>query len=255
MMREFLGKKIHMIAILFLVVGGLNWLYVALTGGDFVSKLFGKSSLITNGVFFLVGLAALSIAFYRDSYLPFLGETVMPCSLLKEQVPEGADMDVRVTLQPGAKVLYWAAEPSASDLESLNDWRKAYLEFKNAGVTIAGADGVAVLKVRKPQGYTVPMKRELSPHVHYRVCGDHGLLGRVQTVDLEGKEYFENYVSQEESPAEVSEGGAYPIVSPNNALNELNEDAEETARKSLMAETGAMDESPQPAGAPLDAAF
>jgi hypothetical protein len=99
------------------------------------------------------------------------------------------------------------------------------------------------------------MKGVLSPHVHYRVCGDHGMLGRVETVDLDGKEYFADYVSQEEKPAHVEGIQEMPIVKPSEAVNELNEDAERTERQNLMAETGGLDESPQPAGAPLDAAF
>jgi uncharacterized membrane protein YuzA (DUF378 family) len=256
MLSNYMKKKLYMVAILALVIGGINWAIVGFTGGDLISGLFGKRSMLTNAIFVLVGVAALGIAFYRDSYLPFLGETVMPCSILNEQIPEGADTEVSVSgLAPGAKVLYWATEPGTEGLKILQDWRQAYLEFKNAGVTVAGTDGVAVLKVRKPQPYTVPMKGALEAHVHYRVCGSEGMLGRVETVSLGGKELFTNYVEREETPAPVEEPGAEPIVSASDAENLLNEDAERTAKRSLMAQTGALDESPQPAGAPLDTAF
>ena len=133
----------------------------------------------------LVLVSVLSLAFHRSTYLPFLGETVMPCSLLKEQEPEKADYEKHIKIEgPGRKVLYWAAEPDTEHLSTLNDWRKAYLGFHNAGVTTVTADGVAVLKVRKPQPYTVPVKGRLEAHIHYRVCGDNGFLGPVQTVFL-----------------------------------------------------------------------
>jgi uncharacterized membrane protein YuzA (DUF378 family) len=251
----YMQKKLYMIGMLLLVIGGLNWGYLALTGNDAISGLLGKKSLITNAIFLAVGLAAIGIGMYRDSYLPFLGETVFPSSLLKPHAPEGADMSVSVQIQPGAKVLYWAAEPESNDLKTLQNWRDAYLEFKNAGVTIADANGAAELKVRKPQAYTVPMKGELSPHIHYRICGDNGMLGRVNTVDLEGKEFFANYVSSNESPEPVEDIVEQPVIQPSEAMEEINAEAILTAKDNLMPQTGGIDESPQPAGAPLSDAF
>ena len=89
----------------------------------------------------IVGATALYVGLRRDSYLP---ETVLPCSLLQERIPEHADTEVNVSgLEPGAKLLYWAAEPSAMEktdgLANIKDWQRAYLEFANAGVTRADA--------------------------------------------------------------------------------------------------------------------
>ena len=96
-------------------------------------------------------------------------------------------------------MLFWAAEPDTEHLSQLNDWRKAYLGFQNAGVTVVKADGHAVLKVRKPQPYTVPVKGRLEAHIHYRVCGDNGFLGPVQTVFLDEKEPEQKLKEGEES--------------------------------------------------------
>lgn len=251
----YLKKKLHALAILLLVVGGFNCGLLAFTGKDVVSTIFGKGSIVANGIFMAIAVAALSIAFYRDSYLPFLGPSVMPCSLLKEQVPENADFDARVHVKPGAKVLYWASESANKDLESINTWKKAYLGFRNAGVAIADDAGYVTLKVRKPQGYTVPMKGELSPHIHYRQCSDNGFIGRVETVTLDGKEYFENVVSRQEDHAEVQEESEIQYVNPSTALAEVNEVADMTARNSLMSQDGALDEHAVAMGADIDQAF
>ena len=178
------AKRMFMIAMFLVVVGGLNWGVQAATGKDLVSRLVGKRAWIVYG---LVGIAALFIGFARDTYLPFLGETVMPCSLLSDQTPEGADTEVQVHVKPGAKVMFWATEPSTDDLKEVQDWRHAYLGYKNAGVTTADGNGIAVLRVRKPQAYTVGAfnQKELSPHVHYRVCKSAGMLDRVETVFVE----------------------------------------------------------------------
>ncbi len=173
---------LHKAAMVVLIVGALNWLSVGAFGYNAVGKALGAKSIATRGVYILVGVAALLVMFNRDTYLPFLGETVLPCSALPEQLPEGADTQIQVTVEPGAKVLYWAAEPSTEGLKGLVDWRKAYLKFMNVGVVKASAEGVATLHVRNPQPYVVPWKGRLEPHIHFRVCGDSGMMGRIKTV-------------------------------------------------------------------------
>jgi hypothetical protein len=133
----------------------------------------------------LMLLVALWVGLNLYSYLPFLGPTVMPCSLLANRIPEHADTEVRVDgLKPGATVMYWATEPATDGLARIKDWRQAYLDYANAGVTRADGAGVAVLVIRKPQPYTVPVKGRLESHVHWRVCEGGGMLGPVQTTML-----------------------------------------------------------------------
>jgi uncharacterized membrane protein YuzA (DUF378 family) len=253
---HYYRKKLYMFAALLLVIGGLNWGVVALTGGDLVSRIFGRGSVAARGIFFAVALAAAAFLFQRNFYLPFLGEAHIPCSVLKDMTPEGANTSVSVHVRPGAKIVYWAAEPANEDLKSVVDYRAAYLEYKNAGVTTADADGMAELKVRTPQGYVVPLKGMLPPHVHYRVCGERpGFMGPIVTITMDGKEYFANYVSREESDEPVTGIPEYDFVKPRSALEEVNSVAQMTAQKSLMPESGAPDEAPAPGGYDLDAAF
>ncbi|MEP7104832.1 MAG: DUF378 domain-containing protein [Chloroflexota bacterium] len=52
-------KKLDVIAAVLLVVGGLNWGVVAVTGSDLVGALLGSLSPASRAVYLLVGLAAL----------------------------------------------------------------------------------------------------------------------------------------------------------------------------------------------------
>jgi hypothetical protein len=127
-------------------------------------------------------IAALSLVFRRNIYLPFLGETVYPCDNLSEKTPDGAELTVTVTDVPvNAKVVYWAAEPSTGIVG--NPW-DAYGKYKNSGVATANANGTAQLRIRKPTGYKVPSGRELKPHVHYRFCQESGILSSIRTAKL-----------------------------------------------------------------------
>ena len=176
-------RSIHFVAMILVMVGSFNVGILLLTKMNLIQSLLGLT--FARLVYGVIGLAALYVAFQRETYLPFLGETVIPCAVLQEQVPENADTDVSVHgLVPGAKVLYWASEPATDGLARITDWRKAYLEFANAGVAIVDEGGHVVLRIRKPQPYVVPLKGRIETHVHWRTCGDTGFLGPVETTPI-----------------------------------------------------------------------
>jgi uncharacterized membrane protein YuzA (DUF378 family) len=178
--ETYVRKLLFKLAMVLLIVGGINWLLVGLFDVNLVSGIFGNGSF-TTFLYILVGISALVIMFDRDTYLPFLGPMVAPCSVLENREPPGATREVKVIVEPNVKVIYWAAEPASENLKKINSWKQAYLKYDNAGVTTSDGEGVAVLKVRDPQGYKVPLKGALQPHVHYRVCGEAGWMGKINT--------------------------------------------------------------------------
>ena len=164
--KNYLNKLAFKIAISLLIIGGLNWLLVGLFNVNIVSRIFGKS-VLTTFIYILVGVSAVAIMFDRDTYLPFLGPMVVPCSVLEIRDPPGATREVKINVEPNVKIIYWAAEPGSD--EKLNSWKDAYLDYQNAGVTLSNGSGEAVLKIRDPQSYKVPFKGKLAPHVHYQI--------------------------------------------------------------------------------------
>jgi uncharacterized membrane protein YuzA (DUF378 family) len=179
----FYKKLVFKVAIVLLVVGGLNWLLVGVFQWNLVKALFGQG-IIARTIYTLVGIAAIAVMCDRDTYLPFLGPTVLPCSSVPDRTPPGASKTVTVNAPPGSKILFWAAEPEMENLKHIQTWKEAYAGYENAGVTTADSNGQAILKVRAPQAYTVPFKGRLEPHVHFRICESAGMLGRVKTVYL-----------------------------------------------------------------------
>lgn len=81
-------------------------------------------------------------------------------------------------------------------LKDIPSWKGAYLGYENMGVVVADSSGKAVLRIRPPQRYQVPIKGLLEPHVHYRVCEESGWMGRVMTVPVEGAPQVEPFAGE-----------------------------------------------------------
>lgn len=169
-------KFLEMIARLLVAIGAINWGLYGAFKVDLVAKLGNK--LIGKIIYLLIGVAGLYFLFCRDFYLPFLGDSAMPCGSMPVMTPAGANTEVRVTVDPGVNVLFWAAEENDKIKE--NPW-VAYDKGSNAGVAKSDKNGVAVLRVRHPGKYKVPWGSVKESHVHYRVCNNPILLGRVET--------------------------------------------------------------------------
>lgn len=180
-MDDNLRKTLYMYAILFLVIGGINWGLVGTLNRDLVKMLFKNNTNLQNVIYILIGLSALYVAFDRNTYLPFLGDTVLPCSMINETHPEDSTLNVTINTKPDAKVIYWASTPKNRKLMKLQNWKSAYNEFENSGVAIADHDGLAILKLKKPQPYKV-RNMKLDPHIHYRVCNNSGMMDQIKTI-------------------------------------------------------------------------
>jgi uncharacterized membrane protein YuzA (DUF378 family) len=195
-MALYKSKYFHLVNVFLVLVGGLNWLSVLFMKKDAVSSLFGTKSFLTQAIYLLVGVSAVLLFFNRDSYLPFLGESIIPCATIATRVPDNANTDVTMTVPPNTKVIYWAAEPKDASNNTVNTWDKAYMDYSNSGVAVSDAKGIVLLRIRgPPQAYTVPMKGQIKPHIHFRLCEKNGMVGHVQTYFMgDGTiEKFKNY--------------------------------------------------------------
>ena len=181
MTTMYYQKKLYMVVIFIVLIGSVNWLSIGITGQDFVRLVLAPRH--AKWVYILIGLAALPLLFQRDMYLPFLGQTVVPGGALTVKTPQNANDQVTIRTRPGAKVVYWAAEPNPNQGKDLPTPEAAYEEFENSGVVVADATGHAILRFRgPPQAYRVPITGRLEPHVHFRICDENGFMERVQTI-------------------------------------------------------------------------
>lgn len=175
---------IHMIVTGIALFGALHYLSMA-AGFNFAEYLsivfFKKRFPLHTVIYVLFGACALYLVLQRDTWLPFLGETVMPSALVPIKANSG-NTTVSVNVKPGAKVVYWSAKPGSKSDEK--PWvEDAYADYANSGVVQADSNGVAKLSFDKGTDYVVPGGRTISSHVHYREMDlQYGMMGPVQTV-------------------------------------------------------------------------
>jgi len=187
---------VHMILVALVLVGALNWGFHAFGYNlvemlnRFLSGVFKRRLSLNTIIYVVVALSALYLAFQRETWLPFLGDSVLPGAVVPEKKNSG-DTTVDVHVKPGAKVAYWAAKAQESSVgadkpvgteSSVPKVRDAYAHFENSGVVIANDAGVATLVFNKGTSYIVPSGREIKSHVHYREFGEDGMMGPVHSV-------------------------------------------------------------------------
>lgn len=56
-------KTLHWLAVILVIIGGLNWFLVGAFNFDLVAAIFGAMSMISRIVYVLVGLSALLLLF------------------------------------------------------------------------------------------------------------------------------------------------------------------------------------------------
>ena len=182
-----------MVLIALVLVGALNWGFhtfgynLVEMLNRFLSGVFKRRLPLDRIIYIVVAISALILAFQRDTWLPFLGESVLPGAILAVKTNSG-DTTVDVKVKSGTKVAYWAAKPESkpeSDADAKSavpPVKAAYDDFENSGVVVANEQGVAKLVFNKGTSYVVPSGRKLESHVHYREFGEDGMMGPVKSV-------------------------------------------------------------------------
>jgi hypothetical protein len=135
----------------------------------------------------ILGLIILIIVVYlsahRDTFLPFIGETVFPYTLIKDATITRGNVTKTIAVNEpnGTKVAYWAAMP---DNKVDSNPQIAYDNYANVGIAIVN-EGQAALNVNCPAQYKVPpFNKTLERHIHYRIIYKNGMVSEVHTVKV-----------------------------------------------------------------------
>lgn len=187
METKYLKNILNIIIILFVLITVLNsslsqfdYNFIKILSNSVNSNL--NLSLDLEKIFYvLAGIFAIIIALNRNTWLPFLGESVFPSSFVPLKKIEG-NTTITVNVKPNVKVAYWASKPS---LKKDQPVKLAYDDYSNSGVVMSDNNGVAIISLNKGPGYFVPSGNYIKSHVHYReLTNDYAMMGPIQTIYL-----------------------------------------------------------------------
>ena len=181
---------IYLICVILLLIGGLNWGIVGtfnLNIVQIINKHTFNSPIFENIVYTTVGIAAIYLSSRKSFYLPFLGKTILPTSVIKQMDNINADIKINVDAPNADMVIYWAANPlPINEVDGSKYAMDAYNKYTNSGVAPV-ISGKAELKVSCPQKYWVNkwgINKTLPKHVHYRLVYPTGWVSEVKTTKL-----------------------------------------------------------------------
>lgn len=151
--------------------------------GEFIRRNTGYNA--SNLINILIAISVIYLYFTeKNLFTPFLGDAVLPCSVINKEPPKDADFEKVIQTEPNKKIVYWA---SLKNKDNLMVW-DAYGDYSNSGVVFSDDNGKAVLKLNKPSSYVLPSGNSLSKHIHYRVCPNNedaeGMMSELKTIYL-----------------------------------------------------------------------
>jgi uncharacterized membrane protein YuzA (DUF378 family) len=149
---------------LLLIIGGLNYFFIASINVNIFQYITNK--FILQLVFLLIGISALWFAFNRDYYLPFLGPSVIPIG--SNKTFEKTTQIQLTNLPPNTTVMVWGAQESD---EIINNPYDAYGDYSNTVIAKTDFTGKVTVLLPCPAEYYVNkfgFNKKLKRHVHYR---------------------------------------------------------------------------------------
>lgn len=184
----YLRAKMNMVIAAIVIIGALNWGTTAFGYNlveilnNSINSFLGYRSNVDKIIYIIVALAALRLAFNRNTWLPFLGFSAFPSqSFVPNKNNSIGNTIVKVDVKPNTRIAYWAALPKQSQDTPYVD--EAYGKFENSGVVMSDLNGVAELLILPGSEYRIPSGKVIDRHIHYRELDlPAGMMGRIETV-------------------------------------------------------------------------
>ena len=153
----------NMVLLSILIIGCLNWgttafgynLVEILT--KFININLQSKYPIDKFIYIIISVIALYIASDNHFWLPFLGDTVFPTSLVPLRTITNSNRNITIHTNPNTKIAFWAALPRG-DTPTVE---LAYDDYSNSGVVMSDNNGIAILPIIEGSGYTVPNGKRL----------------------------------------------------------------------------------------------
>lgn len=183
--KNYWKVMINILLIGILIIASINWTldlynYNLITIINNSLNNFLKIKLPFNKIiYFIICIIAIYISIKRETWLPFLGETILPSIFIPLKIPTNYNKTITIKTEPNSKIIYWASLPHTE----IPDVSIAYEDYSNSGCVLSNNLGEANLYIMEGSSYTVPFNKEINKHIHYRVFNNNNnMLSEVYTI-------------------------------------------------------------------------
>ena len=109
----YFEKKVFSKEMMFVTINAINILVIGLLNKNIIKMISDEiNPKVYQILCVVIGLSGLHLMFNRDSFLPFLGDTIFPTETLRNKIPNGANTQVTIKVPRNSKIVYWASNPS-----------------------------------------------------------------------------------------------------------------------------------------------
>lgn len=168
------------------IIGAINWgtyafgynLVDALS--KFVNSLLKVNLHLDKVIYIIVALAGIMLAIQRTTWVPSLGNFILPPDFVDLHKNTLADTKITITTEPNCKIAYWF---TISKLNNLNMVIGQNHYYTNGGVVMSDDKGKAELSIIDNKQY--PSGKHLRHDINYRIIRPDELqISDVKTVKI-----------------------------------------------------------------------
>jgi len=184
---KYFEKNVYMIGKILVLFAAINTGLYKLNSDYNILGLILRDRALRRTFYIFIVLVAIYLMFRRETYLPFLGESVVPYSVFTEKINPitsitANPINIKINTPNAEKVIWWAASEDQHKVAQTPE--EAYNEYENSGVSNVSKDGTVSIVFPCPTQYKIPSGRILKKHLHYRETHG-GMLSEVKTINLD----------------------------------------------------------------------
>lgn len=188
---------LYLISIVLLLAGAINSGICGLTGTNVISVIsngiFGVD-ILSSFFYTIIGICAVYLASKPQTYMPFIGETIVPAYVLPDSNNKNRAVyidgikykfdtlvHIKVPYADAISIIYWASKPFKTEYST------AYGDFANSGIAnvINKRASLYIICPEKLHANRLGIiPHTFSKYVNYRIVYKNGLLSEIMTHDI-----------------------------------------------------------------------
>jgi len=162
------NQNLHLFMIILVLIGSLTWGLIGTMNYNLIHNILFGNTIAKKIAYTLIGISGIYLALCRNTYWPYLGESVFPNHLFQHcpMPTEGKEIMIS-TPYPNTALVYWVKNEKDGSLF-------------NSAVSKTNNLGLAKIVLAEPDKKDVPGYWIIPKEIFYRAIVGTGMLSKVE---------------------------------------------------------------------------